>query len=488
MQVTLTRSDLKTMVSGFTKVIPRKSTLPLLHHVLVRPGQDDIVEIVATNLEETLVYNLMGQSVGEFVPFLFPFAELKTLASGLSKDDTAVIGPEQGNLIPVAAVVGGKSISRSVPTMPVTEFPTEAHIPTTMRKLGELLSAYRKAAPFASTDETRHVLNGVFCHHEEKAVVATDGGRLTRIGIADFPFERDIILPATKVLKNGILEAELGGIGVLTEDDTNTIEIDTAVWRYQVKCPEGIYPNYRCVIPGENTAFGGTVTIHPDDVPLIKAALTQFTSDVDVAVVFCATASVVALLSARVSEDGHRGQVLLPNSTADMRETVVNGVKGQFLLDCLDAGFNTIRVTGSRSPWLCHDEDVDGLHVMMPFALECNTEEIVQLVDGNVTHKPEGGNDVSYPETDEGTETVEQPQPGGEAPRHNPDLRMVESDPVQELVDAVTAAQDAVKEANSALHGIKGKLKAVEKHYRAQEKDVASTRKILDTLKQAAGF
>jgi DNA polymerase III sliding clamp (beta) subunit (PCNA family) len=491
MPITLTRSDLKTMVSGFKKVIPRKKTLPVLQHVLVRPGQDDIVEIVAANFQESLVFNLMGQDVGEFVPFLFPFAELKTLESGIRKDDTAVIGPERDNLVPVTAVVGGESISRNVPTTDTADFPREKQIPTTMRKLGTFLAAYRKAVPFASTDETRHVLNGVFFHHEEKAVAGTDGRRLTRIDIEDSPFDRDIIVPATGVLKNGILESDLGGIGVLTEDETDTLEIDTAVWRYQVICPEGVYPNYQHVVPGDNADYDGTVTIHPGDIPLIKAALTQLTSDQDEVVVFCATASVVALLSRRVSEDGHRGQVVLPNSTTEMKKTVVTGINGQFLRECLDTGFSRIRVTGNRSPWLCHGDDVNGLHVMMPFALECNAEEIVALVDESATHEPEGENNVSYPETDEqteGTEGVEQPQPGSESSEHNPDLRMVETDPVQELVDAVTAAQDAVKQANSALRGIKGKLKAIEKHYRAQEKDVASTRKILDTLKQAAGF
>ncbi|MBT7840900.1 MAG: hypothetical protein HN742_03465, partial [Lentisphaerae bacterium] len=365
MPITLTRSDLKTMVSGFKKVIPRKKTLPVLQHVLVRPGQDDIVEIVAANFQESLVFNLMGQDVGEFVPFLFPFAELKTLESGIRKDDTAVIGPERDNLVPVTAVVGGESISRNVPTTDTADFPREKQIPTTMRKLGTFLAAYRKAVPFASTDETRHVLNGVFFHHEEKAVVGTDGRRLTRIDIEESPFDRDIIVPATGVLKNGILESDLGGIGVLTEDETDTLEIDTAVWRYQVICPEGVYPNYQHVVPGDNADYDGTVTIHPGDIPLIKAALTQLTSDQDEVVVFCATASVVALLSRRVSEDGHRGQVVLPNSTTEMKKTVVTGINGQFLRECLDTGFSRIRVTGNRSPWLCHGDDVNGLHVMM---------------------------------------------------------------------------------------------------------------------------
>ena len=90
------------------------------------------------------------------------------------------------------------------------------------------------------------------------------------------------------------------------------------------------------------------------------------------------------------------------------------------------------------------------------------------------------------PETNE-TSTQDQGTAGSTTP-HNPSLTLVDHDPVAELIDAVTEAVEAVKTANSALRGIKGKIKAVEKHYRAQEKDAANARKILDNLKQAAGF
>jgi len=78
--------------------------------------------------------------------------------------------------------------------------------------------------------------------------------------------------------------------------------------------------------------------------------------------------------------------------------------------------------------------------------------------------------------------------PSPPQPPHNPGLKALGSDPVEDLMVGVAVAKDAVREAHSALHGIKGKLRAVERHFRARQKEFDSTRKVIESLKEAAGF
>jgi len=481
MDIIITQPELKAIVSGFNKVINKRTHLPVLHHVHIQPGPEGLVQLTATNLEETLTYNLTG-AYGQFDSFLFPFSELKVAAKDMKRDDRLALGSPKDGFIPITAVVNDNSLFKNVPVPPVSEWPVcRKQIPTTMRKLGEFLAAYQKALPFVSTDPVRYVLNCVFFHHAEQVVVGTDGRRLARFSISSSPFEQDVIIPATKVLKNGMLNVELGGLGVLTEDDTNTIEINTAVWSYQARCPEGTYPNYTQVIPEDN-GFTGTLSIAPDDLGLIKAAVAQLCSDEAEAVVLYADGDVVALLSTCVGEDGQRGRVILSSSSGDMQSPVLNAVNGQFLVDALKAGFNEIRLSAEPRPWLCTGS-AEGLHVLMPMRTDVSAGDITSIVHGT---KPKGEDALSTQET---PEVQEQQQTDGESTTpHNPDLRMVDHDPVQELMNAVTDAQEAVKQANSALHGIKGKLKAVEKHYRARDKQFAKSEKVLAQLQQVVNF
>jgi len=181
---------------------------------------------------------------------------------------------------------------------------------------------------------------------------------------------------------------------------------------------------------------------------------------------------------------------VLPNSTCECDQPVVQAINGGYLLDGLKAGFNTCRVPSIPSPWRCTGS-TDGLHVVMPWHTDAPERQgIIESVAASIVTHSEGEQTVDTPEvTPETNETSAQDQQtAGSAAQHKPNLTLVDHDPVQELIDAVTEAQEAVKQAGSALHGIKGKLKAVEKHYRSRQREFDSTRRIIENLKVAANF
>jgi DNA polymerase III subunit beta len=470
MELTLTQPQIREMVSAFSKVIPRNGTLPVLHYLQIRPRAEGI-EFTATDLEETLTFTL-PQAAGDFAPFLLPCAELKTLASSLGKADSAILQPGKGT-VAVTAVVEGRPIARSVPTLSAEEFPAAQPIPLQAYPVGVFLEAYRRAAIFTATDETRYVINGVFHHQEAQALVGTDGKRLGLFNIPALPLA-DFILPPSGLLKSSVLSAAAGAIGLVQQDEVQWVAIQAGPWTYQTKCVEGLYPNYRQVIPAAEAEYTATIQIHPDDMGLVRTAVKQFCSPVQTTIYVCVSGPAVELADAPATGNEARAHVLLPKSTSQAAGTVTGAVNGQFLLDGLEAGFNVLRITDGYSPWLCTGS-TPGLHVVMPMRMGAPGQETAQDEPNT-----KGDTQVNTPQTP-GTPEGPAGEPQGSG------LQIV-GDPIDELMAAVAVAQESVRQAHAALHGIKGKLRAVEKHFRARQKEFDSTRKVIETLKDAAGF
>ena len=92
----LTQPQIKRMVTGFSKVVPKNESLPALLHVLVRVDEQGHAEAIASNLEETLVFRFDSPACESF---LLPFAELKRLAADLGRGDCVVIEAEEGGVL-----------------------------------------------------------------------------------------------------------------------------------------------------------------------------------------------------------------------------------------------------------------------------------------------------------------------------------------------------------------------------------------------------
>jgi DNA polymerase III sliding clamp (beta) subunit (PCNA family) len=493
MRITLKHAAVKAAKTAFTKVIPRNGSLPILHYLCIRQGAGIDATITATNLEETLQYHVPDavQDTDGPKSFLIAFDALKKLR--LKKGDTVTLESGADSELPtvkVAASISGQTIHSSIATMSVSDFPTTLReIPVESYAVGLFLNAYRKAITFASTDCTRHVLNGVFRHTEEHALVATDGRRLGMFTIPDLPVDSDFILPPSKLLANGVFSAETGAIGIIEEDDRQIVEFLSGPWRYQCKCVEGMYPNYQQVIPGPTSNFAGSITFAEGDIPLVETAVSQFAQTSDNQIYVYGDEDRGVVIASQPGEDGSRAHVVLPNSTCESSqgEPLVQSINGCGLLDGLKAGCNICHIPSDVSPW--RGAGTDCLHVVMPLRMaDQEKDAVIEFVNQHAISPQEGADTMSTEEATEATGDEEHQTNTENTPQHKPDLTLVTTDPVQELVDAVTAAQEAVKEANSVLHGIKGKLRAVEKHYRARDRQFAKSEKVLAQLQEVVNF
>jgi DNA polymerase-3 subunit beta len=155
----------------------------------------------------------------------------------------------------VATVQSGSSYFKII-GMSVRDFPP---VPVTEGKFcyridqGVLREMLRKTSYAISQDETRRVLNGVLMAFKDNklTMVATDGRRLALVEQEiEFPpeAEAELILPNKAVTELMRLLSNEGDLKVYAQTNQAVFEIGTTMM--SSKLIDGVYPNYRQVIPG----------------------------------------------------------------------------------------------------------------------------------------------------------------------------------------------------------------------------------------------
>ena len=155
----------------------------------------------------------------------------------------------------VASVQCGSSYFKII-GLPMRDFPP---VPVTEGKFcyridqGAFREMLRKTSYAVSLDETRRVLNGVLLAFKENklTMVATDGRRLALVEHEiEFPPEAEIemVLPTKAVSELMRILGNDGDLKIYAQKNQVIFEIGTTM--LSSKLIDGVYPNYRQVIPG----------------------------------------------------------------------------------------------------------------------------------------------------------------------------------------------------------------------------------------------
>ena len=202
MKLQLQTSHIKLMSRSFGKIIPNRITIAVLAHVLFRHDDVHGLTASATNLDEELTLRLPGEVVTDSTgpqSFLVPYAEIKRLASVMKKDEPVMFEPGKDTVF-VNTLADGRTLTREITSQPVEEFPVVKDMPgnAVSADIAAFLAGYRTVLRAASPDPSRAVLSSVFWNHTERALIATDGRRLSMLPLSDFPVDTDLIVPPVK--------------------------------------------------------------------------------------------------------------------------------------------------------------------------------------------------------------------------------------------------------------------------------------------------
>lgn len=247
MKFTVTKAALQSAFGQAASTTPRRSTLPILSHVLIEAG--DGLTVSATGLDRAVVVRVRADIAGPG-RIATPAKTLDDLAKTLG--DAPVHMERDGERLVVRS---GRTVAR-LPLSDADDFPA---LPTVDMagavEIGaaELTDLIAQSAFAVSTEESRPILNGVLVENRDGRLrhVATNGHRLAAVYGPDAPDEwAPVIVPIGGMdliarTVRGMAGPVKIGVG------KNHLRLDTEGATVYSRLIKGPYPNYEQVIPKE---------------------------------------------------------------------------------------------------------------------------------------------------------------------------------------------------------------------------------------------
>jgi DNA polymerase-3 subunit beta len=255
MKISISKEQFICGLQAVQNIVGTRSTLPILSNVLLR-AEENRLELTATDLDVSVVFAVDAkvEKAGETT---LPVKRLFSLVRELPVSEIEMSVDEKN----ICAVQAGASYYK-IHGLPAEEFPPLPRFKDNRKfsipqeKLKEML---RKTSYAMSTEEARHVLNGIYTSlkKEKLTMVSTDGRRLALA-------EEDVsqgtedgvkfIIPTKAVNElNRLLQAK-GNVEIRLNENQVSFTLSAEKGHPLLLCSklvEGSYPNYQQVIPTE---------------------------------------------------------------------------------------------------------------------------------------------------------------------------------------------------------------------------------------------
>ena len=122
-EIQLSVSELKSILPGLSKVVSKRSTLPVLGCVKLERDADGQVSIQATDLDDCVTVRLKDPVPGDATAFLVPYEPLSKAVKSSSKQESIVLINEGKQGIKLRTFIGSNPIDKTLENIPVNEWP-----------------------------------------------------------------------------------------------------------------------------------------------------------------------------------------------------------------------------------------------------------------------------------------------------------------------------------------------------------------------------
>jgi DNA polymerase-3 subunit beta len=264
LRFTVTKDQLRALLSAVNPAVPSRSTLPSLQHVLLE-ADGDMLRGTATDLDMVIRTQVQARDV---VPgsLCAPVATLKQIADKLPVGDV-VIEVTNGDF----QIRAGRA-RFTVKGLPVDQFPHlkwPSFADAWTVPASDLFCGIESVIFAVSDEETRPILNGVYWHIRdgEMRMVATNGHRLALAGVrapqgaAEVLKGADLIVHPRSLGTARALFAGAHTVEVARTPDHLAFRAGDSV--VVTRLIEGPYPNYEQVLPKDldREVIGGVVQL-----------------------------------------------------------------------------------------------------------------------------------------------------------------------------------------------------------------------------------
>lgn len=231
-------------------VVSTRATLPILSNVLLEADGDSL-QFTTTDLDVGVTGSVKAE-ISQGGSTTIPARRLAGIVRELPAADVSVEVDGKN----AASIRSGPSFFKILglakdefPPLATFDGASEFKMDQKALKEGLKLTGYA-----ISTDETRYVLNGIYCSFRggSLTLVATDGRRLAMVeNDLEFPEsqETDIIVPTKAVNELQRLLKDEGEVKIMLSDSQIGFELNDNL--LVSRLIDGNYPNYKQVIPEE---------------------------------------------------------------------------------------------------------------------------------------------------------------------------------------------------------------------------------------------
>lgn len=360
MKLTVTQENLARALQTVGRVASGKTPLPILNNILFRTDNNRLL-LAATNLELAITQRV-GSKIEREGSITVPARLTTEFILNLPKGNVEL--EVEGTKMHIVCGSYKSTINGMAPDE-FPELPSIEEKSALIMPIADLKRAVQQTVVVASSDDTRPVLTGIFCHtHEGKLYFAsTDGYRLAERQLLSTAQEVKSIIPV--VALNDVLRIVTDDMSdakfVFGENQVRILLDDVEVTSRLI---DGTFPDYRTLIPTESESI---ITLPKDEFTRITKVASLFARDSGGSVTLKADASSSKLsIHSIASQLGENTSEAGATITADGTVTL----NSRYLLEalgCIDSKEVQFRFSGTLSPCVLTGSDAAGYqHIIMP--------------------------------------------------------------------------------------------------------------------------
>ena len=247
-------AEWKSALTGLSKVISKRTTLPVLEHLRVTRDAGGSVTLQATDLDVTATYQAAQPNPGEPCDFLVPFAPLNQAVKGGKEAVQLIV--EARDRVCLRTFIGAGPMEQSFAWLPVDEFPpTPVMAGKSLALDATFRDSFRQALDCCSEDGSRHVIQHVCLdtrHAEGHYLAASDGHHLFCANSFKFDLKAPVLIPDlpflrwTKFMEDGAVELS---VKPKTKTEGPWVRLKSGPWTFTTKSSDLKFPMWKDVVP-----------------------------------------------------------------------------------------------------------------------------------------------------------------------------------------------------------------------------------------------
>lgn len=256
MNITIAKEQIQTGLQIVQNAVAGRSNMPILSNVLLN-AEGDTLELTGTDLDMTVSCKVKAQ-VNEQGKTTLPAKRLLSIVRELPGTEVKIFAESEGRY----GIECGPSKFK-IYSLPASDFPQirqvkeEKKVSFAQSKLREML---KRTGFAAAQEEGRYLLTGTYIEMKDHkvTVVATDGRRLALVEEeVDLPGEMSgsLIVPIRGVNELNRLLSQEGNVELVFAENLAKFSLRSEKGPsidISIKLIDGVYPNYRHVVPAES--------------------------------------------------------------------------------------------------------------------------------------------------------------------------------------------------------------------------------------------